>query len=47
MLTGLADPAQYPYLFAAMQSAGGESDDREFGLQLILDGIASRATGSP
>ena len=47
VLTGLADPAQYPYLFAAMQSAGGESDDREFGLQLILDGIASRATGSP
>ena len=46
ILTDLADPAQFPHMFAAMGNRRGEKVDDDFGLQLILDGVAAHVARS-
>lgn len=43
-LTALADPHQFPHITAALtiDTLAGETDEFEFGLHTVLDGIAAR-----
>lgn len=46
ILTNLADPARFPCTVAALGSARSQPIDEDFGLQLILDGIAAHVARS-
>ncbi|MGW6032610.1 TetR/AcrR family transcriptional regulator [Gordonia terrae] len=46
ILTNLADPVQFPYTVAALGDPRSTPVDEDFGLQLILDGIAAHVARS-